>query len=122
MSTLISQSHAVAPAYPAEDDGFAFDFPGMSAGQEYTVKLLLGEIRTHGHRDTLFSIAANGQTVLRHGAIVTAASPSDGAARVSFVTPADENGQIQIWFSGFTHKQILGIEILTGRHLPPEAV
>jgi len=122
MTTFTSQAHADLPAYPVDDDGFAFDFPGMSAGQEYTVKLLLGEIRTHGHRDTLFSIAANGQTVLRHGAIVTSASPSDGAARVSFVTSADDNGQIQIWFSGFTHKQILGIEILTGKHLPPDSV
>ena len=121
MTTLITQSQAGLPAYPADEDGFSFDFPGMTAGQEYTVKLLLGEVRTHAHRDTLLSIAANGQTVLRHGAIVTAASPSDGAARVSFVTAADENGQIQVWFSsGFTHKQILGIEILTGRHLPPE--
>jgi len=122
MTSLISHSQSGAPAYPVDDDGFAFDFPGMSAGQEYTVKLLLGEVRGQPHRETLFTIAANGQTALRHGAIVTSASPSDGSARVSFVTNADENGQIQIWFSGFVHKQILGIEILTGKHLPPETV
>jgi len=120
MTTLSNSAIAERPQFPVEDDGFSFEFPGMTPGQEYTVKLLLADIRTRQNRETLLSIHANGAMMLRHGAIISAAGTADGPARVSFVCPADETGQIQLTFSsGFSHAHILGIEILTGRHLPP---
>jgi hypothetical protein len=119
MTTLTGGQTAATESFALESDGFSFDFPGMTAGQDYTVKLWLAEVKTRQHRDTLLSIHANGELMLRHGAIVTSANAADGSARVSFVSTADESGQITLAFSGFTESQILGIEILTGKHLPP---
>jgi hypothetical protein len=119
MTTLTGGQTAAQDSFAVENDGFSFDFPGMTAGQEYTVKLWLADVRTRQHRDTLLSIHANGEVALRHGAIVMSANAADGSARVSFVCVADESGQIVLDFSGFSESQILGIEILTGKHLPP---
>ena len=94
---------------------FTYTIPNLIPGAAYTVRLHFAEIYWTQAGQRQFNVAINGQQVLTNFDIIAAAGGPNKAIVKSFVSNADNQGQLTIAFTtgSANFAKVSGIEILT---------